>query len=141
MAIHPQRLQVPAAACLIALATTIGGAQPLARPAAEPTEASLLFETRCAGCHDDARGVSGLAGPTLVAVIGRPIASVPDYRFSDALRRLTGRPWTRASLDEFLRDPQKFAPGTRMEGSVPDARDRSLLIGHLGGLSRDASAR
>ena len=39
--------------------------------------------------------------------------------------------WNEESLDRWLADPEKFAPGQRMGLSVPDAKERSDLIAYL----------
>lgn len=53
-------------------------------------------------------------GPNLLGVVGRPIASANAYpRYSKSLKSSDGR-WTPALLDEFLRNPSAWAPGTTM---------------------------
>ena len=39
--------------------------------------------------------------------------------------------WNEESLDRWLADPEKFAPGQRMGLSVPDAKERRDLIAYL----------
>ena len=75
----------------------------------------------CAACHGaDLRGTS--AGPSLRSLIGRDVAALGDFTYSSALKGAGGQ-WTRVRLDEFLRDPAAFAPGTsmRVETLVPFA--------------------
>ena len=68
----------------------------------------------CAGCHQLEPGgaVTG-AGPSLVGLIGRPVAGDPAYAYSEALHA-AGGVWTRDRLADFLENPQRFAPGTAM---------------------------
>lgn len=101
---------------------------------------------RCASCHALLADEPPLEGPTLWLVVGRPVASVPDFEYSTALRSLGGV-WTRERLDRFLTAPQAYAPGTRMElGGVRSAADRETVLDFLATLrpavagSPDASA-
>ena len=62
-------------------------------------------------------------------VIGRRAATVPGFRYSPALiaAGARGLVWTRAALDAYLADPQRFLPGTEMAmpglGVADDRRD------------------
>ena len=64
------------------------------------------------------------AGPSLIGLIGRPVAGDPTYAYSEALRSAGGI-WTRDRLANFLENPQRFAPGTAM--ADPDLAPFTLL--------------
>ncbi len=86
-----------------------------------------LYQARCTACHSlDYNGV----GPAHRGVFGRRIASAPGFAYSDALKAHTQN-WTENALDQWLADPEKFAPGQRMGVSVPDAKERAELIAYL----------
>jgi cytochrome c len=88
------------------------------------------FES-CASCHAYLPGEPAMIGPNLRGVVGREIASAPDFEYSAALRALGGR-WDRERLDEFLRSPKTYAPGTLMDSSgVRDDRERAAIIAFL----------
>jgi cytochrome c len=90
----------------------------------EPVEA-------CLSCHTIDPDEPLLEGPTLWQVVGRPVASLPGFEYSAALRSHGGR-WDRATLDSFLTAPQAFAPGTAMTlGGVRNAADRALVLDFL----------
>lgn len=95
-----------------------------------------LFESRCLACHslDTSR-----VGPLLRSVVGRKVASVAGYEYSDALKRVNGR-WDTRRLQTWLQDPQSVAPGTRMAFSVPSATERSAVIRYLASISTPAGA-
>ena len=79
----------------------------------------------CAGCHQiEPGGAATGAGPSLVGLIGRPVAGDPAYAYSDALRGVGGA-WTRDRLANFLENPQRFAPGTAM--ADPDLAPFTML--------------
>ena len=70
---------------------------------------------KCKACHENEKGVNKI-GPTLKGVVGRPAASVPDYKYSDAMKAkgAAGMVWDEATLTAYLPDPRKFVPGTKM---------------------------
>ena len=89
------------------------------------------YEATCGGCHSlDANRV----GPLHRGVVGREIASVADYAYSPAIKRLRGV-WTTAKLDTWLQGPQRVAPGTKMVLSVQDADRRANIIAYLSSVS------
>jgi glucose/arabinose dehydrogenase len=96
----------------------------------EDTRGQLLF-TVCSGCHELADGNSHGIGPDLAGIVGRSIANAAGYDYSPALAKRQGR-WTESKLDEFLKAPQRYAPGTTMtfEG-IADPADRTALIRYL----------
>ena len=96
--------------------------------AAGDVDAGLaLYQTRCAACHSlDYNGV----GPAHRGVFGRQAAQAPGFAYSDALKA-SHVVWDEASLDRWLADPEKFAPGQRMGISVPEATARRDLIAYL----------
>jgi cytochrome c len=94
----------------------------------------VLYQARCAACHSlDYNGV----GPAHRGVFGRPAAKATGFAYSDALKS-SHIVWTEQTLDRWLADPEKTAPGQRMGINVPDAQERADLIAYL---KRDASAR
>jgi cytochrome c len=63
-------------------------------------------------------------------VIGRVIASVPGYQYSDAIKKLSGK-WTPERLDKWLQGPQVVAPGAKMFFTVDDPGQRQDIIAYL----------
>ncbi|SEL60738.1 Cytochrome c2 [Roseovarius azorensis] len=97
--------------------------------AADLGEGERIFR-RCAACHAVADG-ENKAGPHLFAVVGRDIASVEGFNYSDALKGLDGE-WTPEKLSAWLEKPSEFAPGNRMGfPGLKDEQDRANLIGYL----------
>jgi cytochrome c len=91
----------------------------------------------CIACHAIGPDEPALEGPTLWGVIGRTVASAPDFEYSDALRRLGGT-WDRDRLDRFLAAPQSYAPGAAMTfGGVRSAADRKVVLDFLETLSAE----
>jgi cytochrome c len=72
-------------------------------------------------------------------VFGRPSGSVPDFRYTPALKtaHLT---WDTTTLDTWLQGPPALVHGTIMFASVSSATDRQNLIAYLKTLSPGAHA-
>jgi len=101
------------------------------------TNGKSLYEAKCGGCHAvDANRV----GPLHRGVVGRKVASVPDYEYSPALKRLGGI-WTQERIDKWLQGPQDMAPGSKMYFSLDDMDQRQDIIAYLATLSAPAAAR
>ncbi len=85
--------------------------------------------SKCKACHK----VDGnnAVGPHLNDVVGRAVASVEGFAYSDALKALGGD-WTPERLDEWLTSPKAFAPGTKMSfAGLPKIEDRADVIAYL----------
>ncbi|WP_091947147.1 c-type cytochrome [Methylorubrum salsuginis] len=111
---------------------------PLAMPRPADTLAAFHGERgaevfrACVACHSLKPDEGPRAGPTLAGLFGRRIASLPDYRYSDALKRMdiVWTPETVARLFEV--GPARYTPGTRMpEQTINSAEDRDALVRFL----------
>lgn len=98
-----------------------------AMPSADLAKAKMLYESKCGACHslDENR-----IGPKHRGVVGRKVASVSDYDYSPALKKLGGV-WTPERLDKWLQSPQALAPGSKMFFQVPDPAQRKAIIAYL----------
>ncbi len=86
----------------------------------------------CVACHTLTPNEGTRAGPTLAGLFGRRIASVPDYRYSEPLKRMdiVWTPETVARLFEV--GPARYTPGTKMpEQTIGSAADREALVRFL----------
>ncbi|WP_413869748.1 c-type cytochrome [Albidovulum sp.] len=112
-----------------------------AAPAAEagPDFATLLAAAdaaagekvfgKCKACHK----VDGTnaTGPHLNGVVGRPVASVADFSYSDGMKA-HGGDWTPEALNEFLTNPKGVVAGTKMSfAGLPKVEDRANVIAYL----------
>lgn len=126
------RWSIPVLAALALGTATAALAVPLAAPLAAPLSGDAargerLYGGRCGFCHSlDANRF----GPRHRGVYGRHVAAVPDFRYSKALasRDFT---WNAQTLDAWLADPKRFAPGAAMGAKTASAQDRADLIAYL----------
>jgi cytochrome c len=105
------------------------GRDPLAPYAGDP--GARVFRA-CIACHTLKAEEGNRAGPTLHGLFGRHIASLPGYKFSEALKHLdiVWTPETVAKLFEL--GPSRFTPGTKMpEQLITAPEDRDALIKFL----------
>ena len=76
-------------------------------------------------------GKTHCIGPDLKGVAGRKIGNAEGFDYSDILSIADGN-WTRDRLDEFLSDPQAYAPGTTMQmAPITDTAKRKALVDYL----------
>jgi len=116
--------RIAAAAAIVLLAA--------AARAADAPKGADVYQDHCSQCHV----LNGVGqGPSLVGVVGRKAAALPNYPYSEALKR-SGLTWTPANLDRFVESPAKLVPGTAMRTIVSDAAERKALIAYLATLKR-----
>ncbi len=96
--------------------------------AADVAKGETVFK-KCAACHklDGANAV----GPHLDGVVGRAVASVEGFSYSDAMVAHGGE-WTADEIFAFLASPKKDIPGTKMSfAGLPKPEDRANVIAYL----------
>ncbi len=90
----------------------------------------------CIACHSFTEGGKAGVGPNLYGVVGGPHAHMEGFAYSSVLKSKQG-PWTFAELDEWLKKPAAYAPGTKMTfAGVADPKERADIIDYLRTLSK-----
>jgi cytochrome c len=119
--------QALAAGALLLCLTLVDSAR-----AADADNGKAVFQKTCANCHTIEIGLNKV-GPTLWAVVGRPVASVPDYDYSTKMRsmRSTWKVWNDKHLDAYLTHPRELLHGVKMFYAVPDGQTRADVIAYL----------
>ncbi|GLK44200.1 MULTISPECIES: c-type cytochrome [Novosphingobium] len=110
-----------------------GGDPPIATllAAADVAKGEATF-AKCTSCHTiNAGGANGI-GPNLHGVVGEAIGQgVGGFAFSDALKSKGGN-WSFDSLNDWLKSPKAFAPGTKMTfAGLSKPEDRANVIAYL----------
>jgi cytochrome c len=86
----------------------------------------------CVACHALTPDEGNKAGPSLAGIFGRKIASLPGYRYSEALKHMdiVWTPETVAKMFEV--GPMAYTPGTKMpEQKIGSAPERQALVDFL----------
>jgi cytochrome c len=103
---------------------------------ADPAAGEAYAKRVCTVCHTFNDGGKPLVGPNLYGVVAAPHDHEEGFAYSPALEKLKGSPWTYEALNEWLFNPSKVAPGTRMTfAGIPSAKDRANVIAYLRTLS------
>lgn len=81
--------------------------------AGDPVAGAKTFKV-CSACHI-ATEAKNKVGPTLQGVVGRPVASIADFKYSKAMTDFgQGKVWDEAQLTEYLKSPRTVVKGTKM---------------------------
>ncbi|KAL9115126.1 MAG: hypothetical protein Q9227_000920 [Pyrenula ochraceoflavens] len=89
-----------------------------------------LFKTRCAQCHNLDASEGNKVGPNLHGLFGRKTGQVEGFSYTDANKQ-KGITWEEGTLFEYLENPKKYIPGTKMAfGGLKKGKDRNDLITH-----------
>lgn len=99
-------------------------------------EGEAIFAEHCASCHDNSDHMINDNGPALFGVMGRKVASVDGYDYSDGLEKgaAKGHVWTPKRMNKFLVNPSKMYAGTTMPMTFADAHKRKAVVAYLGTL-------
>jgi cytochrome c len=115
---------------LLAAAAAVAGLPALAGDAANGEK---VFK-KCAACHAVGDGAKNKVGPQLNGIVGKPMASVEGFKYSDVFvaRAAEGVVWDEATLDAYLTKPAEWLKGNKM--SFPGLRkpeERADVIAYL----------
>ena len=98
----------------------------VARAAGDADRGEKIYQS-CQDCHSlDANEV----GPMHRGVVGRKAGLAPGYNYSAALRN-SNIVWTEDMLDQWLTNPSKLVPGTKMFFRLTKPEDRADVIEYL----------
>ena len=89
-----------------------------------------LFRRTCGICHT-VQPDQNRIGPSLAGIVGRKAGTVPGFNYSEA-NKDSNVTWDEANLGQYLTDPQKFMPGTKMiYAGMKDPAQRRAVIAYL----------
>jgi len=103
---------------------------PLAAYASDP--GAQVFRA-CVACHTLSLDEGNKVGPSLAGIFGRRIATLPGYRYSEALKHMN-IVWTPETVAKMFEvGPMTYTPGTKMpEQTIGAPEDRKALVEFLG---------
>lgn len=80
---------------------------------AQDADAGMRVFNQCRSCHQVGETAKNGVGPTLNGVLGRAAGTVAGYNYTQA-NKDSGITWDDAVFAEYIRDPKRKIPGTKM---------------------------
>lgn len=104
----------------------------LAKASVEKGEANAKV---CAACHNFQKGGAAKVGPPLWGVVGRQVASIEGFGYSESIKKKGGA-WGLEEINAFITNPKDYIPGTKM-GYAGEANPekRADIVDYLHSLS------
>lgn len=88
----------------------------------------------CLSCHSFKKGGRVMTGPPIWGIVGEEIASHDGYQYSQIFLEMKeeGVVWSEENLNDYLKSPRKYAPGTKMSfAGIRKEQQRVDLIAYL----------
>jgi len=121
---------MPSRVVLIGLFLCLGTG--LAHAGGDASAGAQVFK-KCGACHT-ATEPTNRVGPSLMGVVGRPVATFPGYSYSGAMADFgaDGKVWDEDRLSEYLLSPKAMVPGTKMSfAGLKKPQDIENVIAYL----------
>jgi cytochrome c len=97
-------------------------------------EAGKTVTAKCASCHTFEAGGANGTGPALYGTVGRKPGSHAGYAYSPAMAAESSVVpiWDDEHLNEFLKNPGKYVPGTKMTFvGLKNVEERINIIAYM----------
>ncbi len=87
---------------------------------------------RCTACHTFDKGGKHGVGPNNYSIIGNHHAHASDFAYSEALAGNKDKKWGFQEMSDFLANPKKYLPGTKMAfAGIKNPQERANLIAYI----------
>ncbi len=98
---------------------------------AQDDAGQIAFNNACRTCHTVREGDNRL-GPSLSRVIGRKAGSLPNYNYSESMKK-ADLVWDKQNLDRFIANPDAVVSGNNMKpyGGIASADERAKIVAFL----------
>lgn len=114
------------------LAAALLAASASAVHAGGDAKAGAMLFRKCAACHTATEPVNKV-GPSLMGVVGRPVATAEGYSYSAAMTAFgAGKVWDEAALSTYIANPRFVVKGTKMTfAGMKKPQEIESLIAYL----------
>jgi cytochrome c len=104
-----------------------------AAAAAHDVDAGAGVFKKCASCHQIGPSAKNALGPELTCVIGRKVASVDGFQYSEGLKKADWPTWDDDHFLKWVENNKKLVPGSKMifPAGVKDETDRANLLAYV----------
>jgi cytochrome c len=122
---QPRRPRLPLLTA-VALCSLVPALASATQPGAD------LYDQECGDCHSLARPAKNKKGPSLIGIMDKPAASVPNFAYSEALRAAK-IVWTADTMDAYIKNPRAVvAGGGKMKyDGLGNTAERAAIIEFL----------
>ena len=108
--------------------------------AGDPAAGEKVF-FKCKTCHQIGPNAKNMIGPEQNGIEGRKAGVQPGYNYSEA-NKSSGVTWDEATFKEYITDPKKKIPGTKMVfPGLPNAKDRDDVWAYMIQFNADGSKK
>lgn len=109
--------------------------------AADDIAAGKTVFNQCLPCHSIGPGAKDKFGPELNGLDGRKTGSAPGYTYSSANKN-SGITWNKQQFIEYIKDPQKAIPGTKMPfAGIKDPTEAENLWTYISSFDKDGNQK
>ncbi|MCC2095746.1 MAG: cytochrome c family protein [Hyphomicrobiales bacterium] len=99
---------------------------------ADAAKGASLVKAACSSCHTFDKGGAVKQGPNLYGIVGRQMASVAGFSYSNGMKAAAekNKTWSFEHLASFIHNPRGFASGTKMAyaGQKNEGRLADILV-------------